>query len=60
MVPYRTGLTTIRLLLRKICDLLTTYDQVIKSVLPAPQHVYVDALKQACEDFLENTTNPRP
>lgn len=60
MVPYRTGLTTIRLLLRKVCELLLTYDAVIREVLPENQWVYVDALQQACNDFMLNTTNPRP
>ena len=59
-IPYRTGLTTIRFLLEKVCKLLVTYDRVIKEVLPAPQHVYVDALLQACRDFIDNTDNPRP
>lgn len=59
-VPYRTGITTIKLLLKKICDLLVKYGPVIKSLIPEPQHVYVDALMQACVDFQDNVDNPRP
>jgi len=59
-VPYRTGLTTIRLLLTKVCQLLVQYEQVIYHILPQEQHIYVAALRQACEDFMLNTTNPRP
>lgn len=59
-VPYRTGLTSIRLFLTQVCRLLTQYNTVIKGVLPPEQHVYVDALLQACNDFMEFTTNPRP
>lgn len=59
-IPYRTGLTTIRKLLEKICQLLVRYEEVINRVLPPSQHVYVAALRQACNDFLLNTDNPRP
>lgn len=59
-IPYRTGLTTIRLLLSRVCRLLVTYEQTIYAVLPPEQHVYIQALNQACNDFLLNTDNPRP
>lgn len=59
-IPYRTGLTTIRLFTQKICTLIVRYDRVIKTILPPDQHVYVDALNKACSDFIEFTDNPRP
>lgn len=58
--PYRTGLTTIRKILTKVCQLLLTYRETIAHVLPPEQIVYVDALEQACNNFLANTDNPRP
>jgi len=58
--PYRTGLTSIRLLLRKVCQLIQKYQVIIFDVLPEGQHTYVTALLTACEAFLENTDNPRP
>lgn len=59
-VPFRTGLTTIRALLNKICKLSLIYRDVILAVLPVEQHPYFFALETACRDFLDNTTNPRP
>lgn len=59
-IPYRTGITTVKKLLRKICDILITYNTVIKSVTPANKHIYIDALMQACEDFITEVPNPRP
>lgn len=59
-IPYRTGITTIKALLKKVCDLLVRYSAIIKQILPPSQHVYVDALLQACTDFQDNVDNPRP
>jgi len=59
-IPYRTGITTIKLLLEKICSLLVKYEEVINLVVPPAQHVYVEALSQACKDFILNVDNPRP
>lgn len=59
-IPYRTGLTTIRKLLHTACQLLVKYEEIIYAVLPEAQHVYVAAVRQACQDFLLNTDNPRP
>lgn len=58
-VPYRTGIPTIRLLLEKVCSLITKYRQVIYAVVPPEKHIYVDAVMKACEDFLENVPHPR-
>jgi len=57
-VPRKRGLPTIHALLKTICRLLTTYMVVIKAILPPEQHVYVDALEQACNDFVLNVSNP--
>jgi len=59
-VPYRTGITTIKLLLEKVCSLLVKYEEIINLVVPPAQHVYVEALSQACKDFILNVDNPRP
>jgi hypothetical protein len=59
-LPYRNGITTIKRLLRAICVVLTKYEALIKTIIPDDQHVYVDALKKACDDFILNVTNPRP
>lgn len=59
-IPYRTGITTVKRLLRKICEILITYNDVIKRVTPADKHVYIDALMKACEDFIIEVPNPRP
>jgi len=58
--PYRTGLPSIRRFLKIVCNLVAKYDTVIRDVLPPAQHVYLDALETACNDFLQNTDNPRP
>lgn len=59
-IPYRTGLTSIRILIQQVCRLIQKYQTVIFHVLPEEQHVYVNALLTACENFLQNTDNPRP
>jgi len=59
-IPYRTGITTIMLLLRKICEVIVSYKHIMLQILPEPQHVYVEALEQACNDFILNVSNPRP
>jgi len=59
-IPYRTGITSVKILLRKICSILTAFKPVMYAVLPEAQHVYVDALEQACNDFILNVSNPRP
>lgn len=59
-IPYRTGVTTIKFLLRKVCDLLLRYGDVIRGFTPTDKHVYIAALMQACEDFQTNIPNPRP
>jgi hypothetical protein len=59
-MPYRTGITTIKNLLNKICRILLFFDIPIRQVTSDEQYVYVVALKQACEDFILNVPNPRP
>jgi len=60
VIPYRTGITTIKELLSKICRLLLIYDKALRIVIPQDKWVYVDAIKKACEDFILNVPNPRP
>jgi len=59
-IPYRTGITSIKLLLRRVCNILVAFKPVMYAVLPTEQHVYIDALEQACNDFILQVSNPRP
>lgn len=56
--PTRTGIDALRRLAQTACTLLARYNTIIKAILPADRHVYVDALNQACQDFLENVPDP--
>lgn len=58
--PYRTGITSLKKLAKKTCKLLTLFIPLIKANIPPAQHVYVDALNQACADFVQFVDNPRP
>jgi hypothetical protein len=59
-IPYRTGIPTIKLLLERVCSLLVRYEDVIKLITPTEKYVYVEAIMQACKDFILNVPNPRP
>lgn len=57
-VPRKRGLPAIHRLLRKMCQLLLDFKPIILAILPEEQHVYVNALEQACNDFVLNVSNP--
>jgi predicted HD phosphohydrolase len=57
-VPRKRGLPAIHQLIKTVCRLMTKYMVVIKAILPEAQHVYVDALEQACNDFTQFVGNP--
>jgi len=59
-IPYRTGITTIMGLLRRVCAVLVAFKHIMLQILPEGQHIYVEALEQACNDFILNVSNPRP
>lgn len=54
----RTGLTTLLDLARKICQIIVTFGPVLRSAIPTNQRVYLDALNQACSDFVLNVDPP--
>jgi len=56
--PFRTGVPTIRSLLRIVCRLLTAFSPIIKEHLEESRHVYVDDLVTACDLFIDNVPNP--
>lgn len=58
--PYRTGLPSLRLLLHKVCQLITKYRDVVSGILTEDQMVYYDAVFTACKNFMDNVPNPRP
>lgn len=59
-IPYRTGISTIRVLLTRVCSLIVRYEPVMEKILPDGQMVYVRAVSKACQDFILNVDNPRP
>lgn len=50
----RTGLRTLHVLLRRVCELTARYGDMILAVLPQQYHVYLLAVMQACDDFVLN------
>lgn len=57
--PKRTGVPTLLVLARNTCRLLALFTPTIKAHLEVSRHVYVDALNQACADFVDNIDHPR-
>lgn len=53
----RTGLRTIHNLARHLCRIFATLSIPLYAVVPNDKHVYLDALNQACSDFVLNV-NP--
>lgn len=54
----RTAIPSVRALLTKVCQLLALYGVVMRAVVPVEKHIYIDALMQACEDFINNIPHP--
>lgn len=57
IMAQRTGLRTLHRLLRHVCRLFATFSIPLYAVVPADKHVYLDAVRQACDDFVLNV-NP--
>lgn len=47
-IPYRTGLKSIRLLLRKVCALINSFREVMATFLTEDQLADIDALYELC------------
>jgi len=54
----RTGLRVLWNTVRKICQIFARWAPLIYQVVPSQYHVYLDALSQACDDFVANVPVP--
>lgn len=52
-IPYRTGLKTLKLVLRKVCNLINKYRELWQDFMTAPQLAAADALYETCMAFSE-------
>ena len=53
-MAQRTGLRTLHALIKKACQLFADYGFILYQIVPADKHVYLNALSQACTDFVVN------
>lgn len=47
-IPYRTGLKSIRLVLRKVCRLINDFREIMATFLTEDQLADIDALYELC------------
>lgn len=59
-IPYRTGLPTLFIIVKAVCNIITKYGDIMQSILTPEQFAYVEALQAACRAFELNVPNPRP
>jgi hypothetical protein len=55
----RTGLRTIYTLLRKVCQIIAKFTPALSAILSPTQMVYLNAVNQACHDFILNVNVPQ-
>lgn len=58
--PYRTGLPSLHVLLKKVCQLIAKYRPVMVGILTPTQLEKVDAVLTACEAFINDVPTHEP